>query len=77
MKSIVVMNGQFYSGENVQDNKLNFSRDKNQAVEVDERRLRYITRSIFGWFMSGEIKLNRLEIIEIDGGKKDVQVPRV
>lgn len=74
MKAIVVMNGQFYSGEDTQENKLNFSPDRSKAVVVDERRLRFITRSVLGWFMAGEIQLKRLEILEI-GGEKNVQMP--
>jgi len=69
MNAIVVMNGQFYSGENVQDNKLNFSPDRSKAVLVDERRLRFITQSVLRWFMNGEIELKRLEIIRIGGGE--------
>lgn len=76
MKAIVVMNGQFYSGENAQENKLNFSPDRSKAVVVDERRLRFITRSVLGWFMAGEIELKRLEILEI-GGDRNVSMSQM
>ena len=70
MKAIVVMNGQFYSGESVgEDHKLNFSPDRSKAVVVDQRRLRYIVNSILRWFMADNIKLQRLEILEVTGGK--------
>ncbi len=72
MKAIIVMNGQFYSGENDQDNTLNFSPDRTKAVEVDERRLRYITQTVLNWSMWGTIELKRLEILKISGGKADV-----
>ena len=64
MKAIVVMNGQFYSGEDTKENKLNFCQERANAVAVDERRVRFIVRTILGWFMSGEIKLQRLEILK-------------
>lgn len=67
MKAIVVMNGQFYTGENTEENKLNFSPERSKAVVVDERRLRYITQTVLRWFMGGEIELKRLEILRIGG----------
>ena len=63
MESIVVMNGQFYAGENA--NKLNFSTNRKQAVIVDERRLRYITQSVLRWSMNREIELKRFEIFKV------------
>lgn len=72
MNAIVVLNGQFYSGENAQENKLTFSPHRSKAVVVDERRLRYITQTALRWFMGGEIVLNRFEILRIGGGKVDV-----
>ena len=66
------MNGQFYSGENTQENKLNFSPERSKAVIVDERRLRYITQTVLNWSMWGTIELKRLEILRIGGGKVDV-----
>jgi len=72
MKALVVMNGEFYAGENTRENKLIFIPDRSKAVVVDERRLRFIIQSIHRWFMTGEIKLKRLEILEIGGGKTDV-----
>jgi len=70
MKAIVVMNGQFYAGENTQDNTLVFNPDRSKAVEVDERRLRYITQTVLRWSMDKVIELQRLEILKIGGGKK-------
>jgi len=72
MKAIIVMNGQFYSGENAEDNTLNFSPDRSNAVAVDERRVRYITQTVLNWSMWGTIELQRLEILRISGGKADV-----
>jgi len=69
MKAIVVMNGQFYAGENTKGDMLNFSPDRKRAVKVDDRRLRFITQSVLRWFMNGEIELKRLEIIRIEGGE--------
>jgi len=69
VKSIVVMNGQFYSGENTKDNKLLFNPDRTKAVEVDERRLRFITQTVLRWFMNREIDLERFEILKVGGGK--------
>lgn len=77
MKAIIVMNGQFYTGENTEDNTLNFSPDKSKAVIVDERRLRYITQTVLRWFMGGEIVLNRFEILRIGGGKTDVPMSQM
>ena len=77
MKAIVVMNGEFYAGENVEDNKLNFSPDRKKAVMVDDIRLRFITQSVLNWSINGTIKLKRFEILEIGGGKKDVQMPKM
>lgn len=72
MKARVVLNGQYYTGENVQENKLIFSPNRSEAVVVDERRLRFITQSILRWFMDGEIVLQRLEILKAGGEKDDV-----
>ena len=73
-KAIIVMNGQFYCGETVgEDHKLNFSPERSKAVEVDQRRLRYIVNSILRWFMADNIKLQRLEILEA-GGNKNAKV---
>lgn len=69
MKSFVVMNGQYYAGEDTQNNKLNFCHGRANAVAVDQRRVRFIVRTILGWVMSGEIELNRLEILRIGGNK--------
>jgi len=74
MKAIVVMNGQFYSGENARDNKLNFSPERSKAVVVDERRLRDITKSVFNWSLDGTIDLRRFEVLEVNGGAKDAKV---
>jgi len=71
MKAIVVMNGQFYAGENARDNKLNFSPDRKKAVIVDDRRLRQITKSVFNWSLDGTIELRRFEVLEV-GGKTNV-----
>lgn len=74
MKAIVVMNGEFYAGEDADyPNKLMFTPNRKKAVVVDERRLRYITQNVLRWFMGGEIVLNRLEILRI-GGDKNVQM---
>ncbi len=70
MKSLLVLNGQFYAGENAEDNILMFDRDRKKAVAVDERRLRFIIQSILRWNMSGEIELKRLEILKAGGGGK-------
>lgn len=72
MKAIVVMNGQFYAGENAQENTLTFSPDRSKAVIVDERRLRFIVQSVLRWNMSGEIELRRLEILK--AGEKHVRI---
>lgn len=71
-KAIIVMNGQFYAGEDTQNNTLVFTPDRSKAVIVDERRLRYITNTVFRWFMAGVIELKRFEILRIGGGKTDV-----
>lgn len=73
MKAIVVMNGQFYAGENTQDNTLVFSPERSKAVAVDDRRLRYITQTVLRWSMDRVIELKRLEILRI-GGKADVSM---
>ena len=77
MKAIVVMNGEFYCGENIEKNELNFTPDRSKAVAVDERRLRYITQAVLRWFMSGVIELKRLEILRIGGDKKCANVVNV
>lgn len=65
--SIIVMNGQFYSGETTEPRQINFTPDRKKAVEVDERRARYIVRNILGWFMAENFPLQRLEIIRASG----------
>ncbi|MCO1599770.1 hypothetical protein [Desulfosporosinus nitroreducens] len=65
MKAIVVLNGQFYSGENTEENKLTFSSKRSDAVIIDERRLRFIIKTITNWFMDEEIVLKRLEVLDI------------
>jgi len=65
MKAIVVLNGQFYSGENTKENKLTFSHKRSDAVIIDERRLRFIIKTITNWFMDEEIVLKRLEVQDI------------
>jgi len=65
MKAIVVLNGQFYSGENTEENKLTFTPERSEAVIIDERRLRFIIKTITNWFMDGEIVLKRLEVLDI------------
>ncbi|KUO70164.1 MAG: hypothetical protein APF81_03830 [Desulfosporosinus sp. BRH_c37] len=65
MKQLIVLNGQFYCGENKEDNKLMFDPDRSKAIEVDERRVRYIVHNIYGWYRYREIKLQRLEIIDV------------
>ncbi len=67
VKALIVLNGQYYAGENTQENKLIFNPKRSEAVVVDERRLRFITQSILRWFMNGEIELKRLEILRIGG----------
>lgn len=71
--SLLVLNGQYYAGENKEDNKLVFHSERSKAVAIDERRLRFIVRTIYGWFMSGEVPLQRLEILKA-GGVKNVSV---
>lgn len=68
MKAFVVMNGEYYCGENVEENKLNFSPDRSKAVVVDERRVSFIVQSILRWFLSGEIQMQRLEILRAQRG---------
>lgn len=68
MKAIVVMNGQFYAGQN--DNKLNFSPDRKEAVIVDDRRLRDITKAVFNWGLDGAVDLRRFEVLEVGGGER-------
>ena len=70
--SIIVMNGQFYSGETLNPRQINFSPDRKKAVEVDERRARYIVRNILGWFMAENFPLQRLEIIRANGNVEEV-----
>lgn len=65
MKSFVVLNGQYYAGENAKENKLMFLEGRENAAAIDERRLRYILRTIIGWFMSGEIELKRIEVLKV------------
>jgi len=67
IRSLIVMNGQFYSGETLEPRQINFTPDRKQAVEVDERRARYIVRNILGWFMAKNFPLQRLEIIRASG----------
>jgi len=74
MKAIVVLNGQFYSGENAEDNMLMFDNDRKNAIVVDERRVRFIAQSILRWFMGGTIELKRLEILEVGGKEKCANV---
>jgi hypothetical protein len=76
-KSIVVLNGEFYAGENTQENKLIFSPDRRKAVLVDERRERYITQTVSWWNMSGERKLKRYEVLEVKEEVKHVSMPNV
>ncbi len=76
-KSIIVLNGEFYAGENTQEDKLIFSPDRKKAVLVDERRERFITQTVSGWNMSGERKLKRLEIIEVKEETKNVPMSKV
>lgn len=64
MKAIVVLNGQYYCGENKEDNKLVFLPERAKAVAIDEKRLRFIVQSIYHWFRSGDIQLQRLEILK-------------
>jgi hypothetical protein len=71
MKSLIVLNGEYYAGENTEDNTLVFLPDRKNAVVVDERRVRFIIQSILRWNMSGEISLRRLEILKA-GGVKNV-----
>jgi hypothetical protein len=70
-KSLVVLNGQYYCGENKEENKLVFLPERSKAIRVDERRVRFIIQSILRWNMSGEISLRRLEILKA-GGVKNV-----
>lgn len=65
MKQLIVLNGQFYCGENKEDNKLMFDPDRSKAVAVDGRRVRFIVHNIYGWFRANEIKLQRLEILDV------------
>jgi len=69
-RSLVVLNGQYYAGENKEDNKLVFESERAKAVAIDERRLRFIIGSIYYWFKSGEVELKRLEILRAKGGTK-------
>jgi len=64
MRSLVVLNGQYYAGENKEDNKLMFRPSRSKAVAVDERRVRFIVQSILRWFMNQDITLQRLEILK-------------
>jgi len=70
MKAIVVMNGQFYCGENAEKNTLDFTPDRSKAVVVDERRRRFITQCVLRWSMEGTIQLERFEILKVNGGKE-------
>jgi len=70
--SIIVMNGQFYSGETSEPRQINFTPDRKKAVEVDERRARYIVRNILGWFMAENFPLQRLEILGAKGEVEEV-----
>ena len=45
-----------------------------EAVVVDERRLRDITKSVFNWSLDGTIDLRRFEVLEVNGGAKDAKV---
>ncbi|KLU66735.1 hypothetical protein DEAC_c14030 [Desulfosporosinus acididurans] len=65
MKHLLVLNGQYYSGENAAENKLVFKEGRSNAVAIDERRLRYLIQTIIGWFMSGEIELKRIEVLKV------------
>ncbi|KUO77218.1 MAG: hypothetical protein APF81_08375 [Desulfosporosinus sp. BRH_c37] len=65
MKARIVLNGEFYAGEDKEKNKLIFSPDRRKAVLVDERRERFITQTVLGWNMSGERKLKRYEVLEV------------
>jgi len=71
-KQVIVMNGQFYCGETLEPRQINFTPDRKKAVEVDERRLRYIVRNILGWFMAENFPLQRLEIIRASGKAEEV-----
>lgn len=70
-RSLVVLNGQYYAGENKEENKLVFLPERAKAVAIDGRRLRFIIQSIYFWFRSGEVELQRLEILKA-GGEKHV-----
>lgn len=65
MKAIVVLNGEFYSGENTEENTLIFSPHRKQAVVVDDRRLRYIMQTVVGWSVNGVKELKRLEVLKV------------
>ncbi|EGW36479.1 hypothetical protein [Desulfosporosinus sp. OT] len=65
MKHLLVFNGQYYAGENTEDNKLIFVSERSNAMPIDERRLRYIMQTIFNWFMAREIELKRIEVLKV------------
>ncbi|KLU64039.1 hypothetical protein DEAC_c40330 [Desulfosporosinus acididurans] len=65
MKHLLVLNGEYYAVENKEENKLVFLQGRNNAVAVDERRLRYLLQTIQRWFMSGEIELKRIEVLKV------------
>lgn len=78
MKALVVLNGQYYAGENVRENKLIFNPERAKAVPVDEQRLKFIMWAISGWVTDDEIELGRIEILRKKGGlKPNVPMPKV
>ena len=74
MKALIVLNGEYYAGENTKENKLVFEPERSKAVPVDERRLKFIISAISGWITDDVIKLRRLEVLwekRRSGGKND------
>lgn len=70
MKALIVLNGKYYAGENVKENKLVFEPERSKAMPVDEERLKFIVNTISGWVTDDEIQLGRLEILRSKGRTK-------
>jgi len=64
MNKILVVNGQFYAGEN------RFSGDKSKRVPIESQdKLNNVLCHVLGQVILGEIELKRIEIFEPGGGK--------
>lgn len=76
MKALVVLNGDYYAGENKDENKLIFIPERAKAVPVDEKRLKFIIDAISGWVMNDVIQLKRLEVLREKRVKKNDRTER-